>query len=88
MRRTVSLEQAQRRRLLLALAAAIASSRPAYADLLSKLTEHDASAGIKAALEPVHRLRQAAGQDRRLWGQRSVRIALPDWLHKAKACCA
>src|SRR5882757_6102121 len=75
----------QRRRLLLALAAAIASSRPAYADLLSKLTEHDASAGIKAALE---RGAQAAvkllGKTDGFWGNDRVRIALPDWLHKAE----
>jgi hypothetical protein len=76
----------ERRRLLMGLAAAIGISRPAYADLLSGLTQHDASAGIKAALE---RGAQAAvellGKTDGFWGNDRVRIALPDWLHKAEA---
>jgi hypothetical protein len=75
----------RRRRLLMGLAAAIGISRPAYADLLSALTQRDASAGIKAALE---RGAQAAvellGKTDGFWANDRVRIALPDWLHKAE----
>jgi hypothetical protein len=75
----------QRRRLLIGLAAAMAGWRPAHADLLSQLTQRDASAGLKAALE---RGAQAAvellGRTDGFWGNDRVRIPLPDWLHKAE----
>jgi len=78
-------ERRQRRRLLIGLAAAIASPSPAYADLLSELTQRDASAGLKAALErgaaaAVELLGKADG----FWGNERVRIPLPEWLHEAE----
>jgi hypothetical protein len=78
----------QRRRLLAAVAsvaAAMAASPAAWADLLSSLTQRDASAGLKAALE---RGAQAAvallGRTDGFWGNDRVRIDLPEWLHKAE----
>jgi hypothetical protein len=74
-----------RRRLLLALFAAAGLPTAAYADLLSQLTQGDASAGLKAALE-----RGAAaavdllGRTDGFWANDRVRIPLPEWLDKAK----
>jgi hypothetical protein len=79
------LDRRQRRRLLMALAAAIAASPSAYADMLSQLTQNDASSGLKEALE-----RGAAaavdllGKTDGFWGNDRVRIPLPDWLQKAE----
>jgi len=76
---------ADRRRLLLALMLAAGLPAAAYADLLSQLTQKDASAGLKAALE---RGAQAAvdllGRTDGFWANDRVRIALPEWLDKAK----
>lgn len=78
---------ADRRRLLnaaAALAALAAMSPSAYADLLAALTQKDASAGLRAALE---RGAQAAvdllGKTDGFWGNDRVRIPLPQWLEKA-----
>jgi hypothetical protein len=75
----------QRRRLLLAILAAAQLPQAAYADLLSQLTQKDASAGLKAALE---RGAQAAvdllGRTDGFWANDRVRIPLPEWLDKAK----
>jgi hypothetical protein len=75
----------QRRRLLVAILAAAGLPQAAYADLLSQLTQKDASAGLKAALE---RGAQAAvdllGRTDGFWANDRVRIPLPEWLDKAK----
>jgi hypothetical protein len=75
----------ERRLVLLAMAGAMSLSPAAYADLLAQLTQKDASAGLKAALE---RGAQAAvellGKADGFWGNERVRIPLPDWLHKAE----
>jgi hypothetical protein len=76
---------AEGRRRLLVMAGALALSPAAWADLLAQLTQKDASAGLKAALE---RGAQAAvellGKTDGFWGNERVRIPLPDWLHKAE----
>jgi hypothetical protein len=79
----------ERRRMLAALAvmaAGLGLSPAAYADLLSALTQKDASAGLKAALE---RGAQAAvdllGKTDGFWANERVRIPLPQWLEKSSS---
>ena len=84
-RYSLCLADSQRRRLLLALAATLACSREAYADLLSSLTQSDASAGLKTALERgATAAVELLGKTDGFWGNERVRIPLPDWLHKAE----
>ncbi len=75
----------QRRRLLMALAAAMAVSPSTYADMLAELTQHDASSGLKEALERgASAAVELLGKTDGFWGNDRVRIPLPDWLHKAE----
>jgi hypothetical protein len=75
----------RRRRLLLAMAGALTLSPAAWADMLSQLTQKDASAGLKAALERgVQAAVELLGKTDGFWGNDRVRIPLPDWLHKAE----
>jgi hypothetical protein len=63
----------------------LAAARANAEGLLSQLTERDATAGLRAALErgagvAVDLLGKADG----FWGNELVRIALPEWLHKGE----
>ncbi|HUN93959.1 MAG TPA: DUF4197 domain-containing protein [Burkholderiaceae bacterium] len=76
------------RRALLALGAAaglVVVARARAEGMLQQLSEGEASAGLRAALErgagvAVDLLGKADG----FWGNDRVRIPLPDWLHKAE----
>lgn len=76
-----------RRDLLAGSAAALllVATRTHAQGLLSQLTDRDATAGLRAALErgagvAVDLLGKADG----FWGNELVRIALPEWLHKGE----
>ncbi len=84
---TFEMLRPQRRRLIVsgAVVALSAASRAHAAGLLSQLTERDATAGLRAALErgagvAVGLLGQADG----FWANEKVRIELPEWLHKGE----
>ncbi len=67
-----------------ALAAALAS-RDAFALSLADLTQKDASAGVKAALEKGATVAvDLLGRTDGFWGNDKVRIPLPDWLKRAE----
>jgi len=80
--------QMQRRRLNLggSTLALLAVVQARAAGLLDQLTERDAAAGVRAALErgagiAVDLLGKADG----FWGNDKVRIPLPEWLHKGES---
>ena len=79
------------RRVVLLRAAALAaagpllSDRTAWALSLGDLTQKDASAGIKAALERGADVAvNLLGRQDGFWGNDKVRIPLPDWIGKAE----
>jgi hypothetical protein len=62
-----------------------AQSRPAAALSLADLTQKDASAGVKAALEKGASVAVSLlGREDGFWGNDNVRIHLPDWLEKSE----
>ena len=61
------------------------SSRDVYALSLSDLSQTDASAGVKTALEKGAEVAVALlGKNDGFWGNDNVRIPLPDWIGKAE----
>lgn len=70
--------------LLVGLPAAF-SARDVYALSLSDLSQKDASAGVKTALEKGAEVAVALlGKNDGFWGNDKVRIPLPDWIGKAE----
>jgi hypothetical protein len=68
-----------------ALFAAAWVTRDAHALSLADLTQKDASAGVKAALEKGATVAvELLGRTDGFWGNDKVRIPLPDWLKKAE----
>ena len=60
-------------------------TRDAHALSLADLTQKDASAGVKAALEKGATVAvELLGRTDGFWGNDKVRIPLPDWLKKAE----
>lgn len=87
----VVIRSARRRavaRLLLlagAVAGAMAGPRRAHALALADLSQRDASAGLKAALERAAGLAvELLSKTDGFWGNDLVRIGLPDWLQKSE----
>jgi hypothetical protein len=79
---------ARLRRRLIASGSACALLHVARADaqgLLSQLTERDATAGLRAALERGANIAVALlGKADGFWSNEKVRIPLPEWLHKGE----
>ena len=68
-----------------ALVVTASQSSRAYAFSLADLTQSDASAGIKTALQKGADVAvQLLGKQDGFWGNELVRIALPDWIKKAE----
>lgn len=76
----------QRRALIIGSAlAALLTSGNANALALADLTQKDASAGVKAALEKGAEVAvQLLGRTDGFWGNDKVRIPLPEWLRRAE----
>ncbi len=71
----------------MAAAALLVGARPeeSHAISLADLTQKDASAGVKAALERGADIAvQLLGKQDGFWGNDKVRIPLPDWISKAE----
>jgi len=85
----LSCNQAARRRFietaLLAAAALVLRPREAQALSLAELTQKDASAGLRAALEKGAQVAVASlGRENGFWSNEQVRIPLPQWLEKGE----
>jgi hypothetical protein len=62
------------------------TSRRAYAFSIADLSQKDASAGVRGALEKGAEIAvQLLGKPDGFWGNDKVRIPLPDWMHKAES---
>ncbi len=71
--------------LLTAAALVAGRSSQAWAFSLADLTQKDASAGVKTALEKGADVAvQLLGKEDGFWGNDKVRIPLPDWLEKGE----
>lgn len=77
-----------RRRLLGAAAGAVllGAGRPSQAQGLASLTQRDATAGVRAALERGANIAvDLLGRTDGFWGNDLVRIPLPDWIKRAES---
>jgi hypothetical protein len=79
--------QVQRRQLSIGAGALalLSVARARAAGLLDQLTERDAAAGVRAALERGAGIAvDLLGKSDGFWGNDKVRIPLPEWLHKGE----
>lgn len=88
--KTLPVSEGRRRIIQLTLLAAAllvgAAPRRGYALTLADLSQKDAAAGVRGALEKGAEIAvQLLGKQDGFWGNDKVRIPLPDWLHKAES---
>ena len=70
---------------LLTAAIGVGSSSRAWALSLADLSQNDAGAGVKTALERGAQIAvESLGKENGFWGNDLVRIPLPDWIQKAE----
>jgi hypothetical protein len=80
-----SVDEIRRALIIGSVLAAAVVSREAFALSLADLTQKDASAGVKAALEKGATVAvELLGRTDGFWGNDKVRIPLPEWLKKAE----